>query len=363
MDCLRQTSEAGQDFFSDFHLKVSQERIPLFGSIELTRRCQFRCVHCYLGEKRQVGTEELDTSAWKGIIDQIVDAGCLFLTFTGGEAVLRDDFIEIYTHARQKGLIITLFSNGFGISDELILVFSDYKPQAIEITLYGATDETHGRITGRPGTFKTCIANIKRLLRAGIQVRLKTVLMTENAHEFSAMEQIARDFKVRFRFDPAIFPDFSGNTGPTRYRVDPSFAVSCELSSDQRLGEWRTFSRRMRRWKHTGFLYECGAGSSNFHIDPGGRLQPCILVTDIGYDLTQGDFITGWGTEIARILEMKVDATFSCVTCDNQIYCGFCPAFFRLESGSETGKSPYLCAIGGLMARALQTALGDMSCL
>lgn len=356
MDCPSRTSEEAADFFRDFNGKITRQRIPLDGSIELTRRCQFDCIHCYLGEKRSSDYrgDELDTETWKRIIDQVADAGCLFLTFTGGEPVLREDFIEIYTHARLRGMIVTVFTNGYGISDEILSVFSDYKPNAVDITLYGATSETHGRVTRRPGTFDTCIENIHRLIEAGIRVRLKTVLMTENAHELPAIEKMAEGLGVTFRFDAAIFPDFSGDPSPTRYRVDPALAVSLELASDLRKKEWRDFAERMSRWKHSGTLYVCGAGITSFHIDPAGCLHPCILVTEAGYDLAGGDFETGWRNGFSRDLHRSVDETFPCVTCENLTFCGFCPAFFRLESGSETTVSPYLCAIGGLMARELR---------
>ena len=100
-------------------------------------------------------------------------------------------------------------------------------------------------------------------------------------------------------------------------------------------------------------LYDCGAGLNNFHIDPQGMLQPCLMVSDIKYDLVNGNFNDGWHNFIPKIKEKKMPAGFECRDCKKRIFCGFCPAVSKLETGSETGISEYLCAMGNYMYNSL----------
>ncbi len=114
MDCPH-IPELSCDEFSESLLKrIPGKRVPISGSLELTFRCNLRCQHCYVshGHNGIPRQQELNTSEIQRIIDEVVDAGCLWFLITGGEPLVRRDFLDIYTYAKRKGLIITLFTNG-----------------------------------------------------------------------------------------------------------------------------------------------------------------------------------------------------------------------------------------------------------
>lgn len=356
-ECLRNKTDDDGSYISEFAYKMEKMRIPLSGGIEVTRRCNLSCVHCYLGDKKNALSQikrEIDTKTWKRIIDEIVDAGCLFLLFTGGEPMLREDFAEIFSHARRSGMIVTVFTNGTRLPDDVLRAFKDYPPHSVEITIYAATSGTYEQITGRSGEFEKCLNNIRTLISNGVSVELKTILMTSNRHELEMMQKIADNLGVKFRFDAAIFPCFDGDHRPLQYRVPPEEAVFLELSSEKKALAWIALAERMKGAGHISeLLYQCGAGLNNFHIVSQGMLQPCLLISDIQYDLIQGSFSNGWENIGQSISEKKVSPGFVCNACEKQVFCGFCPAFFQLETGSETGVSEYICAVGQCMHKAL----------
>ena len=101
------------DWSLGVHERLSGKRVPFGGAIEITRRCNNRCVHCYnnlLINDQAVRNSELSYDEHCRILDEITAAGCLWLLFTGGEIFVRRDFLDIYAYAKQKGLLITLFS-------------------------------------------------------------------------------------------------------------------------------------------------------------------------------------------------------------------------------------------------------------
>jgi radical SAM protein with 4Fe4S-binding SPASM domain len=289
----------------------------------------------------------MSTEQWKKTIAEIKTAGCLYLLITGGEPLLRDDFAAIYTYAKRQGFLITLFTNGTLVTGEMAKLFRQLPPRRIEITLYGASAAIHDRITGVPGSFVRCLHGVETLLDSGINVALKSVLMTLNLNEFSAIEKLAQSYGVSFRLDAAIFPSFNGDRSVLDLRVDPAQAVAREFANPEALGKLREFLKRFHASEMED-LYPCSAGTTIFHIDPCGYLYPCLMVRKLSYPLLNGSFQQGWNENISRIKEIKSGADSECRGCKQRLLCGYCPGFFELENGTEHIPSPYLCSMGKL---------------
>jgi len=155
------------DFSGALHQQSAGRRIPASGTVELTRRCPLSCVHCYNNlpmDDSEARSRELTFDEHRRILDEITEAGCLWLLYSGGETLARADFLEIYTYAKQKGLIITLFTNGTLLTADIADHLAEWRPFSIEITLYGRTPQTHDGVTGVPGSYEQCMRAV-RLLR------------------------------------------------------------------------------------------------------------------------------------------------------------------------------------------------------
>jgi radical SAM protein with 4Fe4S-binding SPASM domain len=324
------------------------ERIPLSGSIELTQKCNLRCIHCYYD--RNTGSrkrKEINTKEICSLLDDITEAGCLYFLMTGGEPLLRSDFLEIYRYAKERGLIITLFSNGTLINEQIVDLFQELPPYEVEISLYGATASTYEKVTGIPGSFRKCFDAIELLVKKDIHLRLKTILMNVNSHEFFDIRKIAKDLGVKFRFDAAIFPCFNGDRSPLDYRVSPQEAVAKEFLDEENISDWKRFFKRMKGYKLPDSMYHCGAGRASFHIDAFGNLSPCLMTNTISYDIVKSNFLEGWQKGIFGISELKAFGDIKdCGQCEKIHLCGYCPAFFALENGNESIRSDYVCTMG-----------------
>jgi radical SAM protein with 4Fe4S-binding SPASM domain len=359
MECTQTKWLSNEEYLQQFSRKVVQDRIPLFGSIDLTHRCNLRCVHCYLGDQtssRKNRDRELSTAQWISLIEEIAEAGCLYLLITGGEPLLRRDFPEIYTHAKMKGLLVTVFTNGTLITDRVLELFKDLPPHAVEISLYGTTADTYEGITRVKGSHKQCFKGIEDLLHHGINLKLKTMLMTGNRHEFYDIRNLAESYGVEFRFDAAIFPCFNGDKAPVGLRISPQEVIEKEFSDDDRARKWRDYFERTNGLPASEGLYQCGAGVTGFHIEPGGTLKPCLMVRGIEYDLLKGNFKGGWCHVMPRIREKQPLGDYLCNRCEKRALCGFCPAFFEWENGADDVRSEYLCEIGQYRSQAIGLA-------
>ncbi|HEY7169095.1 MAG TPA: radical SAM protein, partial [Candidatus Binatia bacterium] len=154
-------------YSADIHQRAALERLPINGTIEVTRRCPLSCLHCYNNlpmQDRVARESELSFEEHCRILDEITEAGCVWLLYTGGEIFARRDFLDIYTYAKRKGLIITLFTNGTMITPAIADHLAEWRPFAIEITLYGRSKETYERVTGIPGSYERCRRGIDLIL-------------------------------------------------------------------------------------------------------------------------------------------------------------------------------------------------------
>lgn len=349
MECLHIPIISYAPFSNRLHKKAMAERVPINGTIEVTFRCNLKCVHCYCvcdANKKELSFKEICH-----IIDEIVEAGCLWLLISGGEPLLRSDFLEIYTYAKKKGLIVSLFTNGTLITTEIADYLRRWRPFVVEITLYGITKETYEKVTGIPGSFERCMEGIRLLLDRKISLKLKTTLITLNKHELWKMKKYAEDLGLEFRFDPVINPRIDGSKEPCQLRVSPEEVVRFDLEDENRLKAWKEFLDGFRREK-PDYLFTCGGGLSSFVIDPYGELQLCVLFRSPSYSLRQGTFRDGWDNLFPRLRAQKFNRDNKCWRCKYFPVCDQCPGWAQLEKEDPEFPVEYLCQIAHLRAKA-----------
>ena len=347
-------------FSEAFQNRWTGQRVPLNGTIEVTRRCPLTCLHCYNNLPMTGATpqRELDFAEHCRLLDELADAGCLWLLYTGGEIFARRDFLDIYTYARKKGFIITLFTNGTLITERVADYLAQWRPFAIEITLYGLTRETYERLTGIPGSFDKCMRGIRLLLERGLPLALKTVAVSTNRHEIPGMQRFAQqELGVTFKFDSMINPRVDCSQSPLDVRLAPEECVALDLADPRRSDEWIEFAGNVRRAVESmppqDTVYQCGGGVTSFAIDPYGRLSICVLSEAHKYDIRSGSFREGWQGFLHHQRVKPITRPTKCVRCALRAVCGMCPANGELENGDPEAPVDWLCQTAHLRAMAL----------
>jgi radical SAM protein with 4Fe4S-binding SPASM domain len=346
------------EFAERLNKEMTTKRIPIQGSLELTFRCNLRCVHCYCNlstADREALSGELTTGEICHILDQIAAAGCLWLLLTGGEPLLRRDFLEIYSYAKKRGFVITVFTNGTTLTPEIADCLAEWRPFQVEISLYGLTKETYENITQIPGSFELCIRGIDLLLERNIPLGLKTIAMTLNHGEIPQMKEYADKRCLQFRFDPSINPRLDGSKTPCNYRLSPEEVVSLDRNDEKRDREWRDLFERIIRPYCSDELFLCGAGVSSFHIDPYGKMSACEMIRSQSFDLRRGSFGEGWHEALPPFLAAKARGPYPCGRCELMPLCGQCPGWSYLEHGDLESPVGYLCRIAHLRAEAFSS--------
>lgn len=334
------------DWLSRFHHRAAANRIPVTAHLALTHRCNLRCRHCYLGnrtEQHKLRALEQDTAAVKASLDEWAAAGCFHLVLTGGDPMMRNDFADIYRHAAEQGIFVTVFCDGMLVTDRIVGLFKEWPPRSVEISIYGATAETYERVTRVPGSHARAWKGIHRLLAIGVRVMLKTVVLTLNQHELQAMAAQAEDLGCDFRFDSAVFPCLPDNgREPLDVRVSPEVAVACDLAFAGRREVWAESIRKHQQRRQEDALYPCGAGVTAFYADPYGNLSPCLMTTQYRYSGKGRAFRDLWQDELNEIRLKKRTREGGCLYGHLRGACTHCPAFNYLETGDEEVDSPHM---------------------
>ena len=119
----------------------------------------------------------------------------------------------------------------------------------MEVTLYGASEEVYERVTGVKGSYRRCLAAVDRLLERGVPVGLKSVILTDNQHEMSALRKMANDRGRRLPRGRALFPCRDGDRAPLDHRVSAADAVAIEMEDEdlrERTAEYFQRTRGVR---------------------------------------------------------------------------------------------------------------------
>jgi len=360
-----------------------KSRYPIKGQIDLTYRCNLNCVHCYckgseeiyaprstlqasgnLPENQTPKTEnrELTTEEWKKILDEIHQEGCLWLCFTGGEPLLREDFLDIYSYAKAKGFIITIFTNGLLLTGRISDYLHKSPPESIEITLNGITKDTYENITQVKDSFERIISVIKELADKNLPLILKSNCLRQNKNEIGKVKAFTDELlgkgkrRWRFKYDPVIYPRLNGDKTSSNCRLSFEGLLEVRMSEPELWEEYQKglYADFPDLERDKDFLYRCSAWLEQFFINPYGRLKFCQFSDKFSVDLKTASFKEGFYEVFPQLLKERFKTDSECKNCLLRSICYTCPARAFLETGDEEAPVEYCCQLAKETAKQMQ---------
>lgn len=353
MDCPSNTGLELDGWGERLDKKLYRKRYPLSTMIELTERCNLRCVHCYINQPANDPFQkqnELTAEQFKVILDKITKAGTLYVCLTGGEIFLRDDFEEIYIHAVKNGLLVSLFTNATLITPRIADTLAAYRPALVDITLYGATRETYERVTGVKGAYDACMRGIGLLRERGIKLGLKTVVLTLNQHELAQMKAFASEIGTQFRYDGNIWPRLDGSQKPREYQISELDLLALDFDDVERNDAWMEQARMAANENlRAEYVYACGAGMRSYGINSRGEMSICGMVQTTRYNLLEREFAEIW-EQIGKQRLQKRQKSSLCQTCGLGGLCVVCPGLSQAANGDDESPEEVVCRLAHLRA-------------
>lgn len=351
MSCIGVPEIFMDEWANNMLAPLGKQRYPLSASIELTERCNLNCVHCYIDQpanSQAARAREMSTEEVKLVLDQMAKAGTLYLLLTGGEVLLRSDFAEIYLHAKRLGFIITVFTNGTLVSEEVAELLAKAPPYMVELTLLGGSAETFEAITQVPGSFERCLRGINLLKQYGLEVNVKTVMLTLNQHELIKIEDLAESLGVPHRYDSTIWPRLDGSHSPYDYRLSAEDTLKMDLNDSERIAEWSKAAEKYAGIPVRGELaFTCGAAVRSYHVDSAGRMCACMMARRPSYSLLEMPFAEAW-EKLGEIRSIKRTNKTECESCIANDLCNQCPGWSQLTYQNYETQDEFVCKLGKL---------------
>ena len=353
---------SGRPLTDYLYAKACAKHIPLGGTFELSPVCNFACRMCYVRktakEVRESPRGILKLEDWRRIAREARDAGMLDLLLTGGEPLLWPDFWTLYEELIDMGFLVSINTNGSLIDEKAIARFQKKPPQRINITLYGAKDETYKRLCGIDGVYSKVDCAIRGLMDAGITVKLNCSLIPDNAEDIDRIVDYAKERNTVLSVSTYMFPPVRRD--PTQIGVNVRFTP--EESSRYMM---RYLRRNRGEERFRGYVknilngraeplglesdcvdpvdghVRCRAGRASFWVTWDGWLTPCGMMPKPQVDLKEQTFADAWRqlTELTEAIRLSG----LCDKCPSRDICHPCAAVAYAETGHFSGVPTYRC--------------------
>jgi MoaA/NifB/PqqE/SkfB family radical SAM enzyme len=334
-------------------------RIPLVGCLDLTYRCNNDCRHCWVRAQnsKSVIAQELTSAEIHRILREAQSLGCKLWRISGGEVMLRPNFIEILEFISESlGSKYSINTNGTLITPQIAHVLKKGEAK-VYISLYGATPEIHDHITRNPGSFEKTMQGMAYLQEAGVTFIPQVVPMRDNWHQWQDMRILAKKLSPVISCGASWLylsadHDHKRNQEISAQRLPPETIVEID-TPDFPYYEWLsenvpTLAYSPESARENVLFSGCIENRREFHIDPYGQMSFCAKIKDssLRCDLRQGTFREAWEDFIPSLgskINGGVEYQENCGTCELRKHCKWCAVYAYLETGRYSAPIPYLC--------------------
>lgn len=324
--------------------RAMERAIPLAVHIDLTWRCNERCIHCYLDHD---SADELTLAELRELLDQMADAGALFLTLSGGEIFLRRDLFGVIEHARGRGFDVKLKTNAVLIGEKEAARIAALGVHQVQISVYSHIAAVHDEITKMPGSLERTLRAIALLRAHNVHVVIACVLMKPNASAYDGVQQLARECGAEFTIDPTITPHLNGD----RSILDLNMGredLRRIFEKESLVGDVASFTAPPEPGAET--MEEildgtpCSAGHSSAYVSPRGDVYPCVQFPLLCGNVRQTPFGGIWknSARFREVRSIRARDLPVCSTCGHVGTCSRCPGLAYME-GSMYGPSSADC--------------------
>jgi AdoMet-dependent heme synthase len=325
----------------EMNAKALRLGIPLSVQLDLTYRCNERCVHCYLDHDDH---GEMTTQEIKGLLDQLAGAGVFFLTMSGGEILLRKDFFDILEYARALLFCVKLKTNAILIRERQADRIRSLGVDSIQISIYSHRPEIHDAITKVPGSLRRSLDAIRFLRAQGLKVIIANVLMLQNIHDYPGVKALAADLGVAFTIDPTITPRMDGDRSILSLNINQD-SLRKVFSDEALVGDVQEFCAPPKQADEDDLDgLPCSAGHSACYVSPYGDVYPCVQFPLPSGNVRRTSFLDIWrhSEQLNEVRSIRTRDLPSCSRCVHVVGCTRCPGLAYME-GNMRGPSSQDC--------------------
>ena len=323
--------------------------------IELSSRCNERCIHCYIPHANKIS--DITPDLFYNILEQCKDLGVLNLTLSGGEPMIHKDFNRFLRKAKEYDFCLTVLSNLTLLTDEIVSELKLNKLSNVQVSLYSLDPVIHDSITTVDGSFHKTMAGIEKLFENNIPVQISCPVMKQNQKSFIEVLHWAHVHKCRALSDYIMMARYDHTTSNLENRLsldETKEIISAFVESDESYQrallapEFETLAR-----KDITNAIVCGVGISSICMVANGNIYPCPGWQDYVCGNVQTETLKKiWeeSPEIKFLRKLRKKDFPKCISCKDHIFCSMC--MVRNANESPTGDpfaiNEHFCKVAAL---------------
>ena len=357
------------------HRKASITKTPISGTFELLPLCNMDCKMCYIkmSKEKQESIARLRTNEeWIELAKKARERGMLFLLLTGGEPFLAKNFKDLYIELHKMGFCISINSNGTMIDEDVISWLKHYPPMRINMTLYGGSDETYGRLCNNPKGFTQVTKALSLLKENNIQVKLNCSVTPYNKDDLKQMIDFAEEHDLVIQATSYMFPPLRKDE--TKIGQNDRFTAQDAALYGAYISAYSNGFDRFKEYIESGqlALYDadddcgvvegdhmrCRAGITSFWMTWEGKMLPCGMIPDKGKDPWEVGFDKAW--ENAKNIVSEITLPVKCAGCGKKDECKACAAMVYTETGTYDKVPQYRCEMTKNYPEACKKVLKEL---
>lgn len=327
-----QTADANPMSISDQLEAQHQTSGKLFSAtLELTYRCNEKCVHCYIDDISPENVkQELTLEEYRSVLDQLRNLGCIHLLITGGEPCIRRDFLDIVGYAVSLGFLVDVYTNGIAMTDEQFDALCKMKVNSVSFSLYSGEEEVHDAITKVPGSFQRTLNRMMMFKCAGVDTYVKTVVIQQNLDSLESLFRLGKRLNIPINPATSISDTHTGaSKGGFRLKDQQQRLFAAQL-----LQKYDPVNLQGMHRDPDGPV--CRAGITTLSVDPYGGVHPCLAFTQSLGSVRERTVEDIWRNEplMKELRSFRFrDLSEKCTGCGHADTCGVCIGAAYSESG------------------------------
>ena len=341
---------SSQDFFEEY-FKGEPQLTNLH--IEITSRCNERCVHCYIPNDNKVNN--IEPSLFYNILEQCNDMKLLHLTLSGGEPMLHPNFCDFLKKCKEYDFSINILTNLTLLNDDIISEMKRNPLLGVQVSLYSMNSDIHDEITQMKGSFEKTKNAILKLIENNIPMQISCPIMKQNKNNYNDVKEWAKKHNIHVGDDYTIIAKYDHTTQNLSNRLsidEVEKLINNIVDTDIKYVE--KIEEEIERKKNTPYDdYVCSVCNSSICITESGNVYPCAGWQDnVVGDVKETSLKDIWenSEKVKYLREVKKQDFPKCIQCLEKDYCTMCMVKNANEDpmGDPLIVNEYFCEIAKL---------------
>jgi|GEM_PF-1041880 len=316
---------------------------PEVATVVIENRCHLKCDHCYEDEESHPRRyDALSVDEYAVLFEDLAALGVIKLTITGGEVFLRKDLFEILEEAAKRRFYVELYTSGTLIDDDKARRLATLVHE-VHISVYAPFAELHDKFTKRPGSFDKSVQAMKLCKAHGLDVQMKSNIMTFNVDLLDDMMDMADAFGVRYSFDPSVRARMSGDEAPLQYQVSKTELATKVYNKPRLVAHFRQKTAESLCKGDSVITGDdnviCSAATSGLSIGAEGQVSGCnFFASNVG-TIRERPLRELWleSDDFDAIRKARMSNLQKCGNCDVRSTCHPCMAQAEIDEGDMMG--------------------------